>query len=466
MPLPPLIEVERFFADPQFAGASLSSDGSRIAYLAPHGGRMNVWVRGLDQEHEDAVCVTRDSRRGIHSYYWTDDPRWLLYLQDTDGNEDWHLYRVDLDDPRSPAVDLTQLSPGSRVWAVAPFRDSPGSVLVTMNKRPLFFEPFVVDVASGETTLLLLNESMLGQYLVGPGGETFFAGLTPDGSAWEYFAVGDDPEERRLIGRFEGDEYPMGTLPAVVAADGKGLLLGLYCDSDDLSLVRLDAETGEQTVVAGVPGRSVCTASYVAPSLPPSVFTCRRTGEVIAVRFVGDRPHIEVVDPDFEEVYAALSRLTDGVLSRLSSDVAGRRWLATFEHDREPDLTYLYDRVTGESRLLFRPHPDLDPSQLAPMTGVSITARDGLPLHGFLTLPVGLEPTGLPLVLRVHGGPWFHDVWRYDPEVQFLANRGYAVLQVNFRGSSGYGRRHTTSAIGEFAGAMHDDLIDAAEWAA
>jgi dipeptidyl aminopeptidase/acylaminoacyl peptidase len=152
-------------------------------------------------------------------------------------------------------------------------------------------------------------------------------------------------------------------------------------------------------------------------------------------------------------------------LAAVSSDEAGQRWVVTFEHDREPDLTYLYDRATGESRLLFRPYPDLDPAHLAPMVGVNITARDGLPLHGFLTLPIGVEPAGLPLVLRVHGGPWFHDVWHFDPEAQLLANRGYAVLQVNFRGSSGYGKRHTTSAIGEFAGAMHEDLIDAADWA-
>ncbi len=110
---PRLIDVEDFFADPVFAGASISPDGTRIAYLAPEHGRMNVWVRGIDDEHDDAVCVTHDSRRGIKTYYWTDDPRWMLYLQETDGNEDWHLYRTALDAPDEPAVDLTPLDPGS-----------------------------------------------------------------------------------------------------------------------------------------------------------------------------------------------------------------------------------------------------------------------------------------------------------------------------------------------------------------
>src|SRR4051794_40521067 len=310
MSLPRLIDVEELFADPLFSGASISPDGNRIAYLAPQDGRLNVWVRGVEQEHSDAVCVTHDTSRGIHTYYWTDEPRWLLYLQDSHGNEDWHLYRVDLDAPDQPAVDLTPLPAGSRVWNVEAFTSVPGSVLVTMNRRPLFFEPFLIDVGTGTTRLLRENESMLGQFFFGPGGEPFFASLAADGSAWEFYAVDPQTDDRRLIGRFGGDEYPMGTLPIRVAPDGKALLLGLYLDTDDLQLVRLDAATGERTVVAGISGRNICTASHVAPSFPPSTFVSRRTGEVVAVRFVGDRPHIEPLDPEFAEVYAALSRLS------------------------------------------------------------------------------------------------------------------------------------------------------------
>ncbi|CAM5417222.1 Peptidase S9 prolyl oligopeptidase active site domain protein OS=Tsukamurella paurometabola (strain ATCC 8368 / DSM / CCUG 35730 / CIP 100753 / JCM 10117/ KCTC 9821 / NBRC 16120 / NCIMB 702349 / NCTC 13040) OX=521096 GN=Tpau_1353 PE=4 SV=1 [Tsukamurella paurometabola] len=180
---------------------------------------------------------------------------------------------------------------------------------------------------------------------------------------------------------------------------------------------------------------------------------------------MGDRPHIEPIDPHFAEVYAELSKLSDGVVGAVSSDETEQRWVVSFLHDRDPGATYFYDHGTGESRLLFRAHPSLDPADLAPMTAVHLTARDGLPLHGFLTLPVGEEPANLPLVLLVHGGPWAHDLWNFSNEVQFLANRGYAVLQVNFRGSTGYGRRHITSAIKQLAGTMQDDLIDAAEWA-
>ena len=242
-------------------------------------------------------------------------------------------------------------------------------------------------------------------------------------------------------------------------------LLGDYQDSDDLRLVRLDRDTGERTVVAAVDGHSLDTLSAAADTLPPTVFAGRRTGEVIAARFTGDRPRIVPVDPHFAEVAAALEKLSDGVLDRVSSDLAGRRWIATFLHDREPGRTWLYDHATGDARLLHRGPAGLRPDDLAPMTAVRFPARDGLPLHGFLTLPVGVAPENLPLVLLVHGGPWMHDTWGHNRTVQFLANRGYAVLQVNFRGSTGYGRRHLTAAIGEFARAMHDDLVDAVDWA-
>ncbi len=164
-------------------------------------------------------------------------------------------------------------------------------------------------------------------------------------------------------------------------------------------------------------------------------------------------------------MYAAVAKLSDGVLGTLSSDEAGRRWVATFVHDRDPGVTWLYDHATGEARLLWRAYPNLDPAALAPMAPVAFPARDGLPLHAYLTIPAGTPPRSLPLVLMVHGGPWMHDHWGYSPDVQFLANRGYAVLQVNFRGSLGHGRRHLTAAIGEIGRAMHDDLIDAVDWA-
>jgi dipeptidyl aminopeptidase/acylaminoacyl peptidase len=462
---PALIDVATFFADPQFAHPSISPDGTRIAYLAPHRGRLNVWVRGIDRTHDDAVPVTHDARRGITTYYWTDSPRWLLYLQDTDGNEDWHLYRVDLDDPHSPAVDLTPLEPGSRVVGAEPLTSVPGSVLVTMNRRPLFFDVFRIDVATGETVLHREQDDPTAGILFDRRGEPVFrTAIAADGLV-EISAI-DPGGQTRLLRRLGGAEHPMSVQPQLVTADGSGLLVGSFQDGDDLRLVRVDHETGAETVVAAVEGHDLDISGMMLPGvLPPPVHTDRATGELLAARFVGDRPHIEVLDPHFADVYAELRKLSDGVLGTLSSDESGTRWIATFVHDRDPGVAWFYDHATGAARLLFRSYPDRDPAVAAPMEPVGFPARDGLPLHAYLTLPVGVEPRNLPLVLVVHGGPWSHDSWGYSSDAQFLANRGYAVLQVNFRGSLGCGRRHVTAAIGEFARAMHDDLIDAVDWA-
>jgi dipeptidyl aminopeptidase/acylaminoacyl peptidase len=464
MSLPPLITVEDLFADPQFSGASISPDGTRLAYLAPKYGRTQVWTRGIDETHDDAICLTHDKRRGIRQYHWTDTPRYLLYLQDTDGNEDWHLYRVDLENPEAESVDLTPMDPGSRVMSVEKMKNAPGNVRVSMNKRPLYIETFQIELATGETTLLQANEDMLGGHLFGPGGEVFFSHLTQEG-VYEFSEVDAETGEQRVFFRQGGPEFPVGVSPIAVAPDGKGLLLGAYGDTDDLHLIRVDVATGEQTVVSHLPGRNIDTMGGVSPTMPPSLLFSKRTGEVIAVRYVGDRPHIEVIDPHFAEVFAELSKLSDGVLAGASSDETERLWVATFLHDTKPGQAFLYDHETKQGRLLFEPYPQLDPAHLAPMTSVRFTARDGLPLHAMLTLPVGVEAKALPLVLFVHGGPWCNDFWTYNPIAQFFANRGYAVLQANFRGSSGYGKKHITAGIKELAGKMHDDLIDACDWA-
>ncbi|BBG02671.1 MULTISPECIES: S9 family peptidase [Pseudonocardia] len=467
---PRLVEVDEFFADPAFVVPSISPDGSRIAYLAPHLGRRNIWVRGVDQTHADAVPVTADTRRGITMYHWTDDPRWLLYLQDTDGNEDWHLYRVDLDrvggDDPAPAVDLTPMGPGSRVFGVEPLPSVPGNVLVTMNLQVETIDVHRIDVATGEVVLHHHEADPLAATLLDRGGAPAFLIATEEDGTVAVSGIDRTTGTPRLLRRMGGAEYPLSVQPQLVTPDGGGLLVGSFRDGDDLALVRIDRETGEETVVAAVEGRSLDIMGIMAPGvLPPAVYTHRGTGEAIAARFVDDRPHIEVLDPDFAPVYAELAALSEGVLGTISSDVSGRRWIVTFTHDREPGVTWFYDHYTGERRRLFQPFPDLDPADLAPMTPVRFPARDGLELPGYLTLPVGVEPRNLPTVLLVHGGPWSQDYWTYNPEVQLLANRGYAVLQVNYRGSLGYGRRHLTAAVGEYGRAMQDDLIDAVDWA-
>lgn len=467
MALPPLYSIEDLFADPVYTGGSLSSDGTRIAYIAPKYGRTQVWVRGVEQEHKDAICLTHDERRGIKRFGWTDNPRYLIYEQDTDGNEQWHLWRVDLDNPSAPAVDLTPNEEGVRVMGWSPAKWAPGHLAVNMNKRLMFFDTFLINVETGETSLHVEAPGLRQNWLTDNDGVIKFAMDIADDAAYEFYRVEPDTLEKTLLLRLTGPAYPLGVSVAHVTSDGEALVLGMYPEgSDDMSLVRIDRATGEQTVIAALEGHSVCSMGMVSPLLPAPFILSKKTQEPIAVRFVGDRPIYKVIDSDYEELFAALTAVEpEKVIAGASSDKEEKLWIVSFTDDREPGLSYLYNRETGEHRLLFRPFPQLNPEHMAPMKAVHISARDGLPLTAFLTLPVGVEATNLPLVLKVHGGPWCHDSWTFDREVQFFANRGYAVLQINFRGSSGYGAKHISGGVKELGGKMHDDLIDFADWA-
>ncbi|OLL73967.1 peptidase S9, prolyl oligopeptidase active site domain protein [Pseudonocardia sp. Ae168_Ps1] len=455
MALPDRIAVADMLRPPERTAATISPDGTRIAYLAPWKGRLNVWVSDVDGGTEPR-CVTADEPRTVQRYHWSDDPRWLLYLQDNGGDENWHVHRVDLDDADAPAVDLTPF-PGATAVGLELRPGRPGRVVLQLNARvPTEFDLCELDIASGELTVLAESP--------GPGSGWLLAGdtllretLTADGTAelWR-----DD--ER--IATFDGDAYPVGVFPNEPTPDGTGLWFGSYRGTDHLHLARLDLRTGEETEVDRHPSCDVDTRSQVFPSLPSPLIRDRGTGELLGVRYLGVRQHTRALDPRFADVLAALEDLCDGDLSAVSGDVGGTRWVATFLHDRDPQ-TWFYDHATGERRLLFHTRGDLDPDTLAPMTPVTVTARDGRELPSYLTLPVGVAPAGLPLVLMPHGGPWARDWWGLDVSVQLWANRGYAVLQPQFRGSAGFGRAHMEAGVGELAGAMHDDLIDAVDWA-
>ncbi|OHU24954.1 S9 family peptidase [Mycobacteroides chelonae] len=457
--LPKLITVEEFFDPPVRASASISPDGTKIAYLAPRKNRLNVWVQTLDDDNNAAArCVTYDETRSVTGFLWVDDPRWLLYVQDSGGDENWHLYRVDLDSPDTPALDLTPY-PGVRLLGLEQPHGRPGKLFVQLNHRRIDqIDLYELDVASGELTMLAENPGNVMSWFCGPHHEVFTQSLTPAGDI-EFSRYESGALESLVI--YNGADYPVGMHPTQITPDGTGLWMGSSRDTDRTRLVRLDLATGEESVIDSHPSFDLSAALGLAPAL----IRHRKTGELLAVRYLGERQDIRVLDPDFAPVLEKLQELSDGDLAEISCDENGNRWVVSFTHDRDPGVTYFYDHEKGESRQLFRPYPHLDPATLAPMTPVTIASRDGLSLHSYLTLPVGVEPAGLPLVLVVHGGPWHRDSWGFDPSVQLLANRGYAVLQVNFRGSTGYGKAFTKAAIGEFAGKMHDDLIDAVDWA-
>ncbi|MFI8524059.1 S9 family peptidase [Promicromonospora sukumoe] len=476
----PLIPVEDFFGLPTRSRAVLSPDGTQVAYLAPWRERLNVFVRDLDSDWTSpdttpdgavpdgavpdggARRVTSDARRNIDSFFWSADGRYLLFLQDTDGDENWHLHRADLARPDEPAADLTPYD-GVRLLHAQLDPERPGTAFVQLNlRRPDLIDVFELDLVTAELTPVAENPGDVITWLHTTGRLLAFS--MEDGgdhvlSQW----TGD---ERRTIARFPGTDYPFGPLPAVPTPDGNGLWASSVRGSDRTRLVRIDLDTGEETGVDSHPTSDLDTPRSEADTrYPSSLIVHPGTGELLGARYLGARQEVHALDPHFAEVLPRLEELSDGDLGHVSTDVTARHWVVDFNHDRDPGVTWYYDHATGEADRLFRPYPHLDPARLAPVTPVTLTARDGLDLPSHVTLPVGIEPHRLPTVLLVHGGPWYRDSWTYDPEVQLLANRGYAVLQVNFRGSTGYGKAHTQAAIGQFAGRMHDDLVDAVDHA-
>ncbi|QBS44613.1 S9 family peptidase [Nocardia sp. CS682] len=463
MALPELLTVEDLFSPPVRSAASISPDGTRLAYLAPWQNRLNVWVQDLDSA-EEPRCVTADGNRSIHDYRWTDDPRWLLYTQDGNGDENWHLYRVDLSDPAAAAVDLTPF-PGARLFGLELPRGRPGSAIVTLNARKVEeFDVYELDIATGELVMLAKNPGRVSGWKVSHRGDLFATSMTDDGDV-ELSRYDSAAGELSRVAVWDGADYPVGVSPIEITPDGAGAWVGSNRGTDRTRLVRLDLTTGQEAEVESHPSFDLDTRAGASPGFPTPLILSRRTGKLIGARYLGERQVIHALDPHFAEVLANVTKLSDGDIAALSCDDSEQRWVVSFEHDREPGVTYFYDHATGESRLLFRPYPHLDSAALAPMTPVTIPARDGLSLPSYLTLPVGVPPTGLPLVLLVHGGPWTRDGWGFDAAAQLLANRGYAVLQMNFRGSTGYGKAFVKAAIGEFAGKMHDDLIDGVTWA-
>lgn len=449
------ITIEDLLRPPERSGITISPDGTRLAYLSMWHERLNVWVEEIDADTAPR-CVTADDSRSIVRYLWADDSRHLLYQQDSGGDENWHVFRIDLDEPGTPAVDLTPF-PGATVQKLELRLERPGHATLQVNAEiATEFDLYDLEIATGTLTRLAPSPGEGSTWML-VGDTLLRRSMRADGT-WELW------RGEALIATFDGDAYPMDVYPFEAAPDGTGIWFGSYRGTDHLHPARLDLATGEETMIHHHPQADMDTRPLVFTNLPSPLIRHRRTGELLGVRYHGMRMHTHPLDPHFAEILEAVGTLCDGDISTLTSDVDQRRWVVSFLHDRDPQ-TWFYDHQSGRSRLLARPLEHLDADLLAPVEAIEITARDGLRLPAYLTLPAHEEPRDLPLVLLPHGGPWTRDWWRYDSIVQLWANRGYAVLQPQFRGSAGFGRTHMEAGVGEFAGRMHDDLLDAVDWA-
>ncbi len=447
MTAPARIPLEALFGNPERTSPQISPDGTRLAYLAPDAGVLNVWVRSVAKD--DSRPVTADRKRGIRTFFWQQDARHLFYVQDADGDENWHLYRVPAEG--GPAKDLTPY-PGVQAHAVAHEPEFPGQILIALNRR----DPRLHDVYR-----LSLDDGSLELEAENPGD---VVGWTPDNALRVRGARAATPDGGCELRLRDGKDAPWRTLETWGPDDAFGGMLGFGPDNKTLRLLTSVGANAARLVEVGPDGAEHVVAEDERYDVDQTMdHPRRRTLE--AVLFRRDRREWRIVDPSIEADFEALRRTRDGDFAVLSRDAADKLWTVAYIVDDGPLAFYLYDRTARKAELLFTDRPALDGHALSKMRPISYPARDGLAIHGYLTLPKGKDRGPFPLVLNVHGGPWVRDNWGFNPEVQWLANRGYAVLQVNYRGSTGYGKAHVNAGDREWGAKMLDDLIDAKRWA-
>jgi dipeptidyl aminopeptidase/acylaminoacyl peptidase len=452
--LPPIIPLTHFFDNPEIAGAQISPDGRWLSYLKPYKGKLNVHARSLGARGAERR-LTSDTTRPVTGYFWSADSRYLLYVQDKGGNENYHVHRVAIAGTGVPeAKNLTPYE-GVRAVIFAVPRDLPGRILIGLNKRsPAAFDAYWLDLATGDTSVAAQNPGRILGYLLDKQHRLRAAAGSNEAGGTDIYARAPEQAEWRKIASYPATE---NVAPLRIHPDGRQLYMSSnHGDTDLAQLVLLDLETGATTPVESDPEKAVDFGAAVFSEI---------TDSLLATVYVADTVRIYPKTERFARDVANIKRLHDGTPGVSSMTRDETKYIVAFDSPTDPGATYLYDRTTGRGQFLFRPRPWLVPRNLAPMRPVSFKTGDGLTIHGYVTAPLGVPPRNLPLVLVVHGGPWARDAWGYDPEAQLLANRGYAVLQINYRGSTGYGKAFYNAAVKEWAGKMHTDLIDGVRWA-
>ncbi|MFN6539345.1 MAG: S9 family peptidase [Nostoc sp. EkiNYC01] len=445
--LPPLIPREILFGNPEKASPRLSPDGKYLAYIAPDEKNiLQVWLRTVGQE--DDQILTADKKRGIRIFFWTYNANQLIYMQDSDGDENFHLYLVNIE---SKIVrDLTPFQ-GVKAEVVEIEPKFPDEILVALNlNNPQKFDVYRLNLKNGAVEFDTDNPGNIISWTSDADFQIRAAtASTPDGG-YDLLLRETTDREWEILRHWGPEEEGS---PVSFSADGKTLYIEANHDANAQRLLAVDLDTRQETVIAQDEQYDL-----VGVVIQPV------TRVIQAVSFYKDKQEWQIIDQSIAADFAEIAKVRPGEFSLVSRDLEDKNWLVAYNTDDGPVYYYAYNRESKTSTFLFSNKSKLEGLQLASMQPISYEARDGLTIHGYLSTPVGIPSQNLPTVLLVHGGPWVRDTWGLDPEAQWLANRGYAVLQVNYRGSTGYGKAFVNAGNREWAGKMHDDLIDAVNW--
>lgn len=449
--LPPLLDRELIFGDPEIIGAQISPDGRFIAFIKPYKGTRNIWVKRTEEPFDKAKPVTADTKRPIPAYFWSRDGKSILYVQDQAGDENYNVFAVDPAAEPAPGADVPAArnltdAKGARALIYAVSKKDPDAILVGLNDRdPSWHDVYRLEISTGERTLIRKNTDRIAGWTFDLDDRLRLATRINDKGEKEILRVGAEGLE--VVYTCDAFET---CGPARFHKDGRRVYMVTNKGTDLVRLILFDPETGAETPVDSDPlGR----VDLAAP-----IFS-EATDELVGTAYVDDRVRLYWKDKAFRKDYRFLrAELGDAEIGFGSATRDESLWIVTATSDVEPGATYLFDRKARKLALQYRVRERLPREALAPMRPIRYRSSDGLEIPAYLTLPKGVPAKGLPLVVVPHGGPWARDRWGYDAIAQFLANRGYAVLQPNFRGSTGYGKTFLNAGNNEWGQKMQDDL--------
>jgi dipeptidyl aminopeptidase/acylaminoacyl peptidase len=450
--LPPIIDRQLFFGDPEIVGAQLSPDGKHIAFIKPLDSTRNVWVKGIDEPFEAARPITADPKRPIPGYFWSQDGKLILFVQDQAGDENFNVYAVDPAAPpaagqRVPAARNLTAAKGARAFIYAVPETDPDLIYVGLNDRDKsWHDLYKVRLSTGERTLLRKNTERLTGWVFDRKDQLRLATRSAENGDTEVLRVdGDGFKKVYSCNVFETCS------PVRFHKDGRRVYMVTNKGDVDLArLVLFDPETGREELVEADPMNRVDFGNAIFSD---------RTDDLIATLYVDDKIRIDWKNKAFEADYELLKKKLPGKQIAFGSLTKDEHLaLVSAASDVEPGETYLFDRTNKKLTLQYRVRETLPRQQLAEMKAIRYQSSDGLEIPAYLSLPKGAPAKNLPLVVLPHGGPWGRDIWGYNGLVQFLANRGYAVLEPNFRASTGYGKKFLNAGNNEWGQKMQDDI--------
>ena len=444
----PRIDMQLFFKNGEKDNFKISPDGKYYSYLANFNDKLNVFVQKIGED--SAVRVTNDTLRSIRSYFWKANR--IIYMQDIGGDENYQLFSVT---PAGDSLKALTPYPGYRSMVLDALEFIPGKekeMLIVINKRDKqYFDPYLINVETGKLTLMYENKENFDNWFTDNNGVIRIATKT-DGVniSYMYRTTEKEPFKALLTTSFRETFNPQS-----FDSINKNIYVMSNIGRDKVVLVEYDPVANKEV-----------KEIYSQPDYDLNgVYYDKRKKALSNVWWSGEKNEDYYFDKQKEDIISRLQKeMPENKIYFVGTDDEMKRGILGVYSDRLPRKFYICDFATGKSEEIANPYPWIDEKEMARMKPITYTSRDGLTIHGYLTLPKGLKPKNLPVVINPHGGPWYRDSWWYNPEVQFLANRGYAVLQMNFRGSTGYGKKFWEASFKQWGKKMQDDITDGVEY--